>query len=210
MQREVIRVAKVKRGVMPHDQAGDTGDSELITAGSDERGALKDVERLLTDTPQDAASDSAEFAIVGPGGHKAPFTASLHRAVLQFVRLAQRRPVQISPRSRYLTTTQAAQVLGVSRPYLIKLIESGELPGEKVGTKRRIATEDLLAYKRARDAANAGRRAALDRVMEMSGETDIDLAEIEDFYQYRASQKHQGDPQRGQQDISKVGTRNTR
>jgi excisionase family DNA binding protein len=90
--------------------------------------------------------------------------------------------VSSSSRSRYLTTTQAAQVLEVSRPFLIKLIESGELPGEKVGTKRRVAVEDLMAYKRARGAGNAGRRAARERLIGLSGETDVDLAEVEDFY----------------------------
>ncbi len=193
-------MARVKRAAAP---LGHEDDAEVITASLDEKGALQAVEQLLAETPQGLASDSAEFSeftIVGPGGRKAPFTASLHRAVLRFARLAQRRPVQISLRSRYLTTTQAAQVLGVSRPYLIKLIEGGELPGEKVGTKRRVAIEDLMAYKQARDARNAGRRAALDRLVEMSGETDVDLAEIEDFYlRIRGGNRNQGGEYQGPQ-----------
>lgn len=49
-----------------------------------------------------------------------------------------------------LTTQEAALYLGVSRPYVIKLIEQGELPCELVGTHRRLRRADLDAYQRIR------------------------------------------------------------
>ena len=54
-----------------------------------------------------------------------------------------------------LTTQQAADLLDVSRPYLIKLIEKGDIAHSMVGRHRRVKAEDVFAYKSARDKARA-------------------------------------------------------
>jgi excisionase family DNA binding protein len=63
--------------------------------------------------------------------------------------------VTLLPIQQMLTTQQAADLLNVSRPYLIKLIEKGDIAHSMVGRHRRVKAEDLFAFKSARDKARA-------------------------------------------------------
>lgn len=63
--------------------------------------------------------------------------------------------VTLLPIQQMLTTQQAADLLNMSRPYLIKLIEKGDIPHSMVGRHRRLKAEDVFAYKTARDKARS-------------------------------------------------------
>jgi excisionase family DNA binding protein len=88
----------------------------------------------------DEESKSAEPAIKLP-----PQALRLVAQVLGA--MAERRPVTLVPGRHEMTTVEAASFLNVSRPFVIKEIEEGRLPHRKVGTHRRVAYEDLVAYR---------------------------------------------------------------
>jgi excisionase family DNA binding protein len=85
--------------------------------------------------------------------------------------LANGQGVQIMPDRAMLTTQQAADAINVSRPYLIGLLERGEIPFARVGTHRRVAFADLLEYKRGDDQQ---RQAVLDELTTLSEELGED------------------------------------
>src|SRR3546814_6595386 len=84
--------------------------------------------------------------------------------------MAQGQAVTVAPVHQRLTTQEAADLLGISRPTVVKLLESGEIPFEQPGRHRRVRLADVLAY---RERASAARRAALDRMVELADEADL-------------------------------------
>lgn len=92
-----------------------------------------------------------------------------------FVRMlsevAQGRAVALMPLGKELTTQQAAELLNVSRPHVIQLLENGLLPFRKVGTHRRVRFDDVLQFKAKDDAR---RKAIADELTREAEEAGLD------------------------------------
>lgn len=117
---------------------------------------VKALEARGIDAPQSRA------ALVGADGTRVELPEDLHRALLQVAEaLMGGMAVTIAPQSARLTTQEAADFLGVSRPTLVRLLERGEIPMIKPGRHRFVQLSDLVAY---RDAQSVRRREILDQM----------------------------------------------
>jgi len=106
---------------------------------------LENLEQVMSQKPPQAKlveSNGKEFSI--------PESAYpvLHQ-VIQII--ASGETVSVIPQKREVTTQEAAELLNVPRPYLIKLLEEGKIPYTKVGLHQYIRYEDVMAYKKQRD-----------------------------------------------------------
>lgn len=111
--------------------------------------------------------------VVGEHGDEDPLILPREAVTLLAFILAQAaegRGVTVIPSHAELTTQQAADMLNVSRPYVIKLLETGEIPFRLIGKHRPIKCEDLQEYKRRDDAE---RRTAADELAALGQELGI-------------------------------------
>jgi excisionase family DNA binding protein len=119
------------------------------------------------------ARPEPRYFLAGPEeGDQVELPATVYRVLLQVLEaLEAGKAVTVAPQSQLLTTQQAADLLGVSRPTVVKLIDDGELPAETPGTRRRLVKlDDVLAHR-------ARRREAQYRALLETSVDDYDLDE---------------------------------
>lgn len=91
-------------------------------------------------------------ALVTPDGEIEELPPALNDLfVWVLTQVRERRAVSIIPEEETLTTQSAANYLGVSRQYLVRLLDSGEVPCHRVGTHRRVFLRDLFEFRSKRD-----------------------------------------------------------
>lgn len=125
-------------------------------------------------------------------GDRTELPAELYRVLRHVVEaLQQGLAVTVAPLTQTLTTQQAAELLGVSRPTLIKLLNENKIPFERAGSHRRVLLRDLLTYREQRRAAQY---AALEATaVDIDDEEDLEtvLQRLRDARHAVAKRRHQ-------------------
>jgi excisionase family DNA binding protein len=142
-------------------------DQEIVQA----REASRQLARLLP-TDEGTANSPALRLVTDDNHHQmiAIPPGALRLLVDMLTQLGQGRAVTVLPHNAELTTQEVADYLNVSRPYVVKLIEEEKLPARKVGTRRRVAFEDLLRFD---EQQRARQRAALDELARIDAELGL-------------------------------------
>jgi excisionase family DNA binding protein len=109
--------------------------------------------------------------LVGPDGTCLPIPNEVYE-VLQFVvaAMARGQAVTVAPHNQRLTTQEAADLLGISRPTLVRLLDEGRIPFEKPGRHRRVLLVDVLEYQKQR---RIDQDSGLDELVRISEDTGL-------------------------------------
>jgi excisionase family DNA binding protein len=100
-----------------------------------------------------AAGTSEQAVTIAAGDHSYQLSPDLVALLLDLLDdVAEGRDVTVAPAGLPVGTELASELLGVSRPWLTTLLDRGEIPSTRVGSKRRVRLGALLAYRRADDA----------------------------------------------------------
>lgn len=118
-------------------------------------------------------ADRVQLSLRGSNGESDEMVLPGH--VLQILldvlsEMSQGNAVSLIPYHREISTQDAANLLNVSRPFLVRLLEEGKIPFRKVGSHRRVKLQDLLAYK---EAIDQERKRTLDDLAQLSQDQDM-------------------------------------
>ena len=137
-----------------------------VSAPRDQQSKVSELSRLLH--AAHGARKAPRCQLVGPSGEALEIPESVFYVLERVVEvLASGDAVTVVPVGKELTTQQAANLLNVSRQYLIRLLDQGALPFRRTGKHRRLRIEDVLTYRERRDRE---RKSALDELAQQSEE----------------------------------------
>jgi excisionase family DNA binding protein len=146
---------------------------QTVTPSEADSLAARDSSRRLA--PYLAKKRKVRVQVVLEGGRAEEESLPLPAPVLDLLfailtEMAEGNAVTLIPIHAELTTQQAADLLNVSRPFVVELLEKGGIPYRKVGTHRRILFRDLMEFKQ---RSEARRKKALDELVADAQEQDM-------------------------------------
>jgi excisionase family DNA binding protein len=141
--------------------------SEPVSATESTLGQVQQLADVITRALRGQQGEPL-FTLLGPRHEAVPLPKDVLSLLQQLLAiLASGDAVSIVPVQKELTTQQAANLLNVSRQYLVQLLDEGKIPYHRTGTHRRLYSKDVLAYRAQRKAE---RRAKLTAMMQETQE----------------------------------------
>lgn len=138
-----------------------------------------DLGRLI-DLAQFLDSHEEPAVLLGPDGEQAPLLLEIYQILVQVVDAMQEgKAITVAPLNQKLTTQEAADILGISRPTLVKLLDEHELPFERPSGSRhrRLKLQDVLDY---RDRRSEDRRRRLAEMTRQAADEGLDEISMEE------------------------------
>ncbi|KQO59739.1 excisionase family DNA-binding protein [Curtobacterium sp. Leaf261] len=165
----------------------DATDTRTTVLPPKDLAGMAELSRFLEDHTEPAL-------LLGPDGRQVPLPMEVYEILEHVVAaMSANQAITVAPLGQQLTTQTAADLLGISRPTLIKLLDQRELPYDRpTGSRhRRIRLADLLAYRARRGSAAEDRLAAMTMQAAAAGLWDVDASRYDDaLREARGGQGH--------------------
>jgi excisionase family DNA binding protein len=139
-----------------------------VAAPPEQQPLIKELARVLVGMLDEPERQAPRCELVAPDGRRIALPEPLFYVLERVAEIMARGDsITLVPVGKEVTTQQAANLLNVSRQYLVRLLEEGRIPYRKTGKHRRLRIEDVLAFKEKRDR---DRRAGLRELSQMTQE----------------------------------------
>lgn len=139
-----------------------------VAVPPDQKGQVAALSRVLEELLDAPRRRAPKCQLVGPDGKSTAIPESVFYVLERITEvLARGDAITVVPVGKEVTTQQAADLLNISRQYLVRLLDAKRIPYRKTGKHRRLRIEDVISYKTKRDK---DRRAGLRELSQLTEE----------------------------------------
>lgn len=147
-----------------------------VAAPPEQRAQVAALSRAIEEMAQAPKRRAPRCQLVGPDGAATSIPESIFYVLERVAEvMARGDAITVVPVGKEVTTQQAADLLNVSRQYLVRLLDEGRIPFRKTGKHRRVRVEDVLAFKDQRDKDRRAGLRELSRLTQEFGGYDAEL-----------------------------------
>jgi excisionase family DNA binding protein len=147
-----------------------------VAAPPDQKVEVDELFKALEEIASTAKRRAPKCQLVGPSGEKIAIPPAIFYVLERVAEvLARGDSITVVPVGQELTTQQAAHLLNVSRQYLVRLLDEGRIPFQRLGKHRRLRAEDVLKFKDKREKDRRAGLRELTRITEEFGGYDPEL-----------------------------------
>jgi excisionase family DNA binding protein len=147
-----------------------------VAAPADQQAQVAALSRAMEDMVQAPKRRAPKCQLVGPNGKTTSIPASVFYVLERVAEvMARGDSITVVPVGKEVTTQQAADLLNVSRQYLVRLLEEGRIPFRRTGKHRRLRIEEVLSFKEKRDKDRRAGLRELSRLTQEFGGYDAEL-----------------------------------